>query len=298
MRKSKRVDNRGQIALHIIFILMLCTYIVPLSTIISTSFSNDATVLAEGFQIVPNFGNLDFSAYRLIFKDATKIVQAYGTTALFTALYVVIDVVLMLLMAYPMSRLKYKFNRFLALYVLITMLISGGMIPTYVLISKYLKMKNTIWVYIIPSLIAPYTLMVFRTAYRSVPEDLYEAARIDGASELFVCFKIAIPLIKPTIAYIAFSSMVGKWNDWLTSRFYITEEKLYSLQYLLQKSLLDQQAIQTLKNNPMLAKFVETVSEDAYLFGMALVCAGPMLVAFPFFQKYFTKGVMVGSLKG
>ena len=163
-------------------------------------------------------------------------------------------------------------------------------------------MYNSFWVYVIPGLVSAYTVMVIRTNYKAIPEELVEAAKIDGASEMFICFKILMPLCKAGLAAVAFLYLVGKWNDWMTTMIYIDDTELYSLQYLLQRLLQDAEFLK--KSTMMGGTGAGAVTSDVALpteglrFAMALVAAGPVLVIFPFFQKHFAKGMTIGGVKG
>ncbi len=292
---KKKRSKRGQIILHILFLILCSMYILPFLMVISVSFTDEMALIRDGYGLIPAV--FSTKAYQLVFKDPTQILNSYGTTIIFTAAATFLAVLIMAVMAYPMSRPNYKHNRFISLYVLFTMLFSAGMVPGYLLIVKYLHLNNTIWVYILPGLINAYYLIVIRTNYKSLPEELIEAAKIDGAGELFVCFKIVMPLCKPVLASIGFLFLVNKWNDWMTSMLYITKPQLYSLQYMLQKILNEAQFLKQLADAGTLNSG-EVFPTESYRYAMALVAAGPVLCIFPFFQKYFSKGLTIGGVKG
>ncbi|HHT03372.1 MAG TPA: carbohydrate ABC transporter permease, partial [Bacteroidales bacterium] len=182
-------------------------------------------------------------------------------------------------------------------FVLFTMLFSGGMVPTYLMNVRYLHLDNTIWIYILPGLVSAWNLIIIRTNYKSIPEELIEAAKIDGAGELYICFKIVMPICKPVLASVGFLFLVAKWNDWNTALLYITNPNLYSLQYLLQKILNEAEFLKQLAEAGQLVDGSVFPSES-YRYAMALIAAGPVLLVFPFFQKYFAKGMTIGGVKG
>ena len=227
--------NRGQIALHMVFILISLMYILPLILVVSVSFTNEKVLAVSGFSLWPKQFSLE--AYKMVFANPMQILQSYGTTILFTVTATALTILIMGIMAYPLSRPNFLLKNPITFIVFFTMLFSGGMVPSYLLIVKYLKLGDTIWVYILPSLVSAWNLIVIRTNYKNIPEELIEAAKIDGARETYICFKIVMPLSKATLASIGFLFMVGKWNDWLTSSLYIRKPELYSLQYLLQRIL-------------------------------------------------------------
>ncbi|MBQ8232446.1 MAG: carbohydrate ABC transporter permease [Lachnospiraceae bacterium] len=294
MRKKKKFPL-GQAALHVLFLIMTITYIVPFLMVISVSFTDEKALVREGYHLIPS--EFSTAAYRMVFSDPTQLLNSYGTTIIFTAIATFLAVLIMGIMAYPLSRPHYRFKGPVTFLVFFTMLFSGGMVPSYLLIVKYLHLNNTIWVYILPGLVSAYNLIVIRTNYKSLPGELIEAAKIDGASELYICFKIVMPLCKPVLASIGFLFLVNKWNDWNTSLLYITDPKLYSLQYLLQKILKESEFLMQLAETGQLMGG-EVFPTESFRYAMAMVAAGPVLVVFPFFQKYFAKGMTLGSVKG
>ena len=294
MRKKKKIPM-GQIVLHIIFILLTLVYLTPFLLVISISFTDEAALVREGYSLIPK--EFSLRAYELVFSDTTQLINSYITTICFTAIATFLAVLIMGVMAYPMSRPNYRFNKAVTVYVLFTMLFSAGMVPSYLLNVKYLHLNDTIWVYILPSLISAYNLIIIRTNYKSLPNELIEAAKIDGAGELYICFKIVMPLCKPALASIGFLFLVGKWNDWNTSLLYIRKPQLISLQYLLQRILREAQYLKQLADTGMLMGG-EVFPSETYRYAMAMVAAGPVLVIFPFFQKHFTKGMTLGGVKG
>lgn len=293
--KSKKKFSKGQIVLHAMFLLMVVMYIIPFLMVVSISFTEETALIREGYHLIPRVFSL--SAYRMVFSDPTQVFNSYRTTIIFTAVSTFLAVLIMGIMAYPLSRPNYKYNRPVSFMVLFTMLFSGGMVPTYLLIVKYLHMNNTMWVYILPGLVSAYNLIIIRTNYKSLPAELIEAAKIDGAGELYICFKIVMPLCKPVLASIGFLFLVNKWNDWNTSLLYITKPELYSLQYLLQKILQETEYLKQLAETGELMGN-EVFPSESFRYAMAMVAAGPVLCVFPFFQKYFAKGMTLGGVKG
>ena len=285
----------GQVALHIIFLIMVLMYIVPFLMVISVSFTDEMSLIVDGYRLWP--AKFSTKAYEMIFSDPTQIINSYRTTIIFTAVAPFLAILIMGVMAYPLSRSNYKHRKFVTVLVLITMLFNAGMVPNYLLIVKYLKLNNTIWVYILPGLVGAYNLIVIRTNYRSLPKELTESAKIDGASEIRICFQIVMPLCKPVLASIGFLFMVNKWNDWMNSMLYITKPQLYSLQYMLQRILNEAAYLKQMAEAGTLMGG-EVFPTESFRYAMALVAAGPVLCIFPFFQKYFAKGMTIGSVKG
>lgn len=293
---SKRKKERmGQLVLNSIFILMTIIYIVPFAMVISVSLTEETALYQGGYHLIPQ--KINTLAYELVFRNPGQMIRAYIVTIIFTLIATLLSTIVMALLAYPLARPNFLWRNQLNFLVYFTMLFSGGMVPSYLLITNVLHLNDTIWVYILPGLVSAYNVMIIRTNYRSIPDELIEAAKIDGAKELYICFKIMIPLAKPGLASVAFLFLVAKWNDWMTSMLYIRNPELYSLQYLLQRFLREVDYLRNAANVGSLDASVQPPTETLR-FAMALVAAGPVLIIFPFFQKYFTKGMTLGGVKG
>lgn len=289
--KEKR--KSGQIILNLVFILLAVCYIYPFLMVISVSLTEETALYQNGYQLIPE--KISTLAYELVFRNPEQMIRAYIVTIVFTLAATLLSALVTSLLAYPLSRQNFIWKKPLSFLVFFTMLFSGGLVPTYLLITKVLHLNDKIWVYILPGLVSAYNVMIVRTNYRSLPEEMIEAAKLDGASELRICFQIVIPLCKAGIASVAFLFLVAKWNDWMTSMLYIRNPDLYSLQYLLQRLLRETDFLRNSLNG---LDAGSTPPLETLRFAMALVAAGPVLVIFPFFQKYFTKGMTLGGVKG
>ena len=292
MRKSNIVL---QGVLYAVFTLLCLAIIFHFWLLVSASLSDSGVLAANGYQIWPS--PVDFSAYAYVFKNPDRILRAYGVTAVYSVATMILGVVLMAMIAYTISRKKLRGRGALNFYLYFTMLFGGGLVPTYIIVAKYLHLNNTIWVYILPMLINPWYVFMIRTFFAGIPEEIIESATIDGASEYRIFFQMIMPLSKPVLATVALFTFLTGWNDWNTALIYITDEKLYSLQYLLQSIM---ENINQLKQNQMAASMsgMEDIPAETVRMAMAIVVAGPALFVFPFFQKYFVKGLTVGSVKG
>ena len=290
MRKKQK---SGQIILNIVFILLAICYIYPFLMVISVSLTQETALYQNGYQLIPE--TVSTLAYEMVFRNPNQMIRAYIVTIVFTLTATILSALVTSLLAYPLSRQNFIWKKPLSFLVFFTMLFSGGLVPTYLLLTKVLHLNDTIWVYILPGLVSAYNVMIVRTNYRSLPEEMIEAAKLDGASELRICFQIVIPLCKAGIASVAFLFLVAKWNDWMTSMLYIRNPDLYSLQYLLQRLLRETDFLRSSLSG---LDAGTTPPLETLRFAMALVAAGPVLVIFPFFQKYFTKGMTLGGVKG
>lgn len=283
-----------QIVLIIFFSILCLLIIFPFWLLVSVSLSSAETV-AKGYQLIPN--PVCWDAYKYVFEQPDAILRAYGVTFVYSVAAMVLSVLFMAMVAYPLSRKKLKGRNVLNFYLYFTMLFSGGLVPTYLLVSKFLHLNDTIWVYILLGLINPWYVFMMRTFFQGIPGEIIESATIDGASEYTIFIKMILPLSKPVLATVALFIFLGKWNDWNTALIYIQNEKLYSLQYLLQKIMTNLDMLKQMQQTGMDTSMID-VPDETIRMAMAVIVAGPALVIFPFFQKYFVKGLTVGSVKG
>ena len=293
-----RQEKRTQIIIHIILSLLAALFLLPFLLVVSISVSTETDILYNGYKLIPEHFSL--AAYEYIFRNAGVIIQAYQTTALFSIISMVLSVLLMTLLAYPLSQKAFKGRKFINLMVYFTMLFSGGLVPVYILNTQYLHLGNTIWIYILPSLISPWYVFLMRTFFQQIPEEIHESAVVDGANEFLFVFRMVLPLSKPVLATVALFTFLGKWNEWFVSMLYIDNQKLVSLQYLLQRMMNNVKLLQDSARSGMGSVFVDSskIPTETIRMAMAVVVAGPALLVFPFFQKYFVKGLTVGSVKG
>lgn len=296
MNKKKKKISAGRIVLNLILIAMSICYIIPLLMMISISFSSESSVLNNGYQLIPEMWSLD--AYKMAFQNPTQIINSYKVTAAQAILGTFLSLFVETMMAYPLMRNNFKHKKFITIYLMITMFFSGGMVPSYILNTQYLHLGNSFWIYIFPSLIGAWGVILFKTFFKGLPDGLVEAAKLDGASEYMVYFKIILPLSTPIIAAQGFMMLLGRWNNWNTSLLYIRDNNLYSLQYLLQRIINEADFIKEMQGTAMEGLFGTEIPSDTLRYATAVIAAGPMMVVFPFFQKYFAKGLVVGSVKG
>lgn len=289
MKKKKR-----QIGLTIFLSVLSILIALPFVILLSISFSDEERILREGYSILPR--GFDLSAYKFVFENPLSVLRAYAVTAGFSLITMVLSVLLMAMLAYPLSRSSFKGKKGISFYIYFTMLFSGGLVPTYILITQYLHLDNTIWVYILPALISPWYVFMMRTFFQELPNEISESALMDGAGHYTIFFKIILPLSKPVLATVALFMFLAKWNDWYTAMLYINKEGLISLQYMLQR-IMDN--IKLLQEMPVgMTINIADIPSETIRMAMAVVVAGPALLVFPFFQKYFVKGLTVGSVKG
>ena len=247
-----------------------------------------------GFVLIPK--EVTLFAYKVIFQD-NAIFDAYKTTIIFTILGTILCLLLTSAMAYALSVKTFTHRNKIAFFVYFTMLFNGGLVPTYLLVAKYLDLKDNILVYILPVLVNPFNMFLLRNFFKQIPDSLAESAKIDGANDIYILFKIILPLAKPALATIGLFYGLGFWNEWFTCTLYISNEHLFSLQYLIMKVLREVDFASQLNQITGLSASYIAPTNTAKM-ATAVVTVGPIIFIYPFLQKYFVKGLVVGAVKG
>ena len=293
---QKRRDRLiSTISINSFFILICVLFLIPIILIISISLSSSDAIYQYGYSLFPK--EINFDAYQYLFQDSTQIVQSYWVTIRVVVIGGIASLLLTAMIAYPLSREHYKLKNQVSFIVFFTMLFNGGLVPWYILITNYLHLKDTIWVLILPYLISAWNVILMRTFFKSIPNEVLEAAEIDGANELQIFIKMVLPMSKPGLATIGLLTALRYWNDWWLGMLFIEKDELIPLQYLLYRLMTN---IEELKNDALqgAATAVMDLQTEPARMAMAVIAAGPMLLIFPFFQKYFVKGLTVGAVKG
>lgn len=296
--KNKLVKNKLAIFAHIFFIIFSIICIIPFLLLVSISLSSEKDIIDGGFALIPKHFSLD--AYKYVASDLSSIIRAYGVTAFYTVAGTAISIILMAGVAYALARKTFRYKNALTVFLLITMLFSGGLTASYIFNTQVYHLGDTIWIYLINgSTVQAYTVFVFRTFFKSIPESLIESATLDGASEFCLMRKIMLPLSMPVLATFSFMGALSRWNDVQTSLYYISDSRLYTLQLLLQNILNQAEYLNKLKAT-MSIEIANTaaIPTETMKFAMCVIATGPMIFCFPFFQKYLAKGMVVGAVKG
>jgi len=281
----------GKAIVHLILITISLLALIPMILIVSVSFSSEIELAKQGFKLWP-VGFTTF-AYEYILQKPQQILQSYGITIIVTTTGTILGLLVSSLLAYAMSRKSFKYRKILSAYVFFTLLFSGGMVPSYILVTRYLGLKDNILALILPYVVIAWYVLILRTGFAQVPEEIVDAARIDGAGEWRIFYQIALPLVKPTLAVIGLFYILKYWNDWFLALLYIDSSKLYPLQYLLYILMKN---INALAANPQTVNMA--IPTQSARMAMAVLAFGPALFSFLLVQKYFVRGITIGSLKG
>lgn len=297
--RGNQISRPADAAINAFFIFWCLLCIIPLILVVGISFSSEKSILTTGYRLIPT--EFSFHSYEYLLEKGTMFIKAFGVSVYSTVCGTIASVTVTTLFAYPLSRKYFRYRNFFSFIVFFTMIFSGGTVASYIVTTQVLKLKDNYLVYIVPHLMSAWNVILLRTFITSsVPDELAEAARIDGAGEWTTFTKIALPLSKPGIATIALFNAINIWNDWTIPSLYIKNKSMYNLQYLAYSMLSD---VTFLKNNMGLlggdmAAIVADMPTEGMRMAVCVITILPIVVAYPFFQKYFVKGLTVGAVKG
>ena len=271
--------------------------IAPLVLLFIASISSEQTLLVNGYSFFPKELSLD--AYRYILTNRQTVLRAYGMTILVTAIGTAVNLLLSATLGYVLSVRNLPFRNAISFYVFFTMLFNGGLVPSYLMWTNTFHIQNTIWALIVPNfLLSAMNVILIRTYYAtSIPEAIYESAQIDGASYFKVFSSIVLLLGKPILVTVGLFTGVSYWNDWTNGLYYVNNSKLFTIQILLNKMIQDLQALQANASTAGNAATLQIPTVSVRM-AIAFVALLPILVVYPFLQKYFAEGIAVGAVKG
>lgn len=281
-----------------VFLGIMCVvFLFPMFAALMVSLSSEESIRMNGFRLIPDAFSLE--AYRLLMVHyGSSIFRALALTIGTGLVQPIISIFLTMCMAYPLSQPDFKGRNFWRIYLVITMLFSGGIVPTYILYTKYLHLQNNIMVFLLPG-IGAWGVFLFRTFFVNIDKSMVESAKIDGASKFQILWKIMLPLTKSLVAMHFFSGFLGRWNDINTCLYYIRDRKLYTIQFLLQQMLRSAKDTKELIEAGLMASMNQIdIPVESTRFALAVIGALPVFFLFPFLQKYYAKGITVGSTKG
>ena len=282
----------------ILLILFTLSSIFPFIFVIVISLTDEKALQLNGYELLPAQWSTD--AYQYLIQDGGQLLRSLGVTIMITVIGTLITVFMTGTYAYVLSRASFHYRKFFTFYLFFTMLFAGGMVPSYLVMTKMLGLKNTIWALILPLAFSPYNVIILRTFFKkSIPESIIESAKMDGCSEFRVFFQIVLPLAIPGVATIGLFSSLGYWNDWFNALLYIDTNKLIPLQYLLMNI---QNSMEFLANNNDITlaqqqAIQNSLPQESTRMAMVVVATLPIAIVYPFFQKYFVQGLTIGGVK-
>lgn len=300
--RVNELSDGWNLAFTVIIGIIAIATVMPLVLVVSVSLSTGEDLAKYGYSFIPK--NLTFGAYLGLIETGHALAWGYLMTIFYAFAGTILSLLVMSMFAFVLSRRDYPLRNFLTFATFFPTLFSGGLVPTYMLYTQILNIDNTIWVFLLPGIVNVFNVIILRTFIQSnIPSSLFDSARIDGANDWQVYTRIVLPLSKAGLATIGLFRVIGVWNDWFTGVLYVEEwnQRLRPVMTLLQSM---QNNINALKNDPGLAndpgvleKLASMPTESTQM-AITLLVSLPLLIAYPFFQKYFVKGMTVGSVKG
>lgn len=293
MTDEKKFNMVATILLSILAIIAL----MPIILIVIASFSEEQSLLSNGYSYLPDKWSL--SAYYYMLNQGKTIFRAYGISIFVTVFGTVVSVLVTAMLAYPMSRKNFKYKNVLSFFVFITMLFNGGIVASYIMWSNIFHIKDTVWALMIPNyLVTAFNVFLVRNYYaNNIPEALIESAQIDGATELRIFWRIILPLSIPSVATISLFTGLCYWNDWVNGLYYIRKAEYYGIQNLLIRIMNNIEFLKSGSAN-LLGTGNMNLPGSSVRMAMAVIGILPIIIIYPFVQKYFIKGVVVGAVKG
>lgn len=287
----------NQIAVHAVFILAATASLFPFLLLFTSSFADEQSIVRDGYTLFPS--QFSFDAYKYLWGQFSSIGRSYGITILITVVGTSAGLLISALLAYPLSRRDMPLRGLLSFIVFFTLLFNGGLVPTYLVYTEIFNIKNTLWALIVPLLLTNgFYILLIRTFFTtSIPVAIIESAYMDGAAEFKIFYQIVMPLSLPILATIGLMLGIGYWNDWFNGLIYITDDNLYSLQNLLNRMLQNIQFLQQM-NLGGRQNSVGALPMNSVRMAMAVIGIVPIILVYPFFQKFFVKGLTIGAVKG
>lgn len=297
MKRKGRSLNRTEPIVYVFYgfvalVALIC--LMPFWLIVIGSFSKESDVLKFGYSLWPK--NWSLAAYEMVFNVPQRIVQGYKVSITITAVGTFVSLFLSSMAAFVLMRKDFTHRNKVAMFLYFPSIFSGGMLPSYLLIVKYLGLKDNIWALILPGMISAWNIFLLRNFMTDIPSSISESAKIDGANDFQIFIKFYLPLSKAGLATIGLFTALGYWNSWSNAMLYINDQNLFPLQYLLYSMLSNAQGAQDLAAAAGVS--VSNLPSETYKMAMAVVTTGPIVLLYPFVQKYFVKGITVGSVKG
>ena len=287
----KRRRNTANAFIHATISATCLVCIIPLWLIISASFTDEQALVEQGFRLIP--AKLSTEAYRFLLADPGQILRAYSVSVLVTFSGAIVRLFLMSMLAYALSRRDFSLRKLFALFVFFPILFNAGTLPFYILMVRQLGLKDNLLALVLPPLVLPFFVLLLRTFFANIPRELIEAAKLDGASEWLIYFRVVVPLSTPALATVGLFSLLFYWNDLYLSLLFINDKSLYNLQYLLYQIIANIQLLEEGFAGQGIKPPLQSVR-----MAMAVLAMGPVLFAFMFVQRYFIKGITLGGLKG
>lgn len=288
------VESKGfKRVAYVVMILLCAICIIPFLLMIAASFTSESALIVNGYSFIPE--KISFAAYEYLFADGITIFRAYGITILVTVVGTSVSLILTTLLAYSISMKKLPGRNMIAFFVFFAMLFNGGIVPSYIMWTNFFHIKNTLFALIVPNyLVFGFYVIMMRTYFTTnIPEEVLESARMDGAGEFRILVKIVTPMAVPILATVGMMVAITYWNEWQNGLYYVNDSHLYTIQLILNKMIQNADAIKTIATGVSME-----LPSTSIKMAVAVLGALPIMCVFPFFQKYYVKGITIGAVKG
>lgn len=273
--------------------------LLPFIMVLSASFSSEKAIQLNGFSLLPQ--NITLEAYKQVFNEPFIIIRSYIITILLTVIGTATGLFIQSMTAYVLSRKDFEWRNKFSLFFYFTTLFNGGLVPYYILMTQYLHLKNNYLALLLPLVFSVYNLLIMKSYIMGIPEDMIQAAKIDGCGEMRIYLNIILPIIKPALATVGLFIALAYWNDWYSAMLYITDEKMKPLQYMLYEKINNIEAYKRLlEAGSSASAAAQAINMPTQTLKMALtiVVTGPIILLYPLIQKYYVQGITIGAVKG
>ena len=297
---KRKPMGRDQLAVNVLgwiaigLFALIC--VLPFYLIIVASFTAEASLIKEGYPLLPRIKDFSMDAYKLSLKNPMAIIISYVTTIGVTATGTLIAVLMSTMTGYVLSRKDFPWRNGFSFFFFFTTLFNGGLVPWYLLCMRYLNFKNSYIALLLPLMFSVWNMIIAKSFMNGLPMEISESAKIDGANDLVIFFKLILPISKPLIATLGLFSALAYWNDWYNCMLYITNENMFTLQYYLQRILGSAEAMRIVAEKSGMA--LPSIPLESMKMAMTIIATGPIVLLYPFVQRYFVKGLTIGAVKG
>ena len=287
--------TRSRLLIYIVTGVFALMCLIPFLLVLGGSFTDEQEIRSEGYKLIPK--QFSLKAYQLLFLEPKFVINAYMVSVIVTIIGTAFGLMFSAMLAYPISLKRFRLRKALSLYVILTLLFNGGMVSWYIITVNFLRLKNNIFALIIPMLVNGFNVMLIRNYFETIPDEMHESAKIDGAGDIRTFFRIILPLSTPVLATVSLFIALGYWNDWWLGIMLIDNTELQPLQILLRSIVSN---INFLKNSEEGARMIDPnrlIPAEGVKLATCIVTIGPIIFAYPFVQRYFVKGIMLGAVK-
>lgn len=296
--RSRRVWTKDVVVLHTLGYVLIGLFalmcLIPFYLIIIASFTPETSLIRDGYPIFP--GAFDVQSYLLCLKNPTSVLIAYANTIGVTAAGTALAVWLASMTGYVLSRRDFPYRNHFSFFFFFTTLFNSGLVPWYIMCTRYLHFKNSYLGLLLPLMFSVWNMIIAKSFMSGIPQAIIESAKIDGANDLTIYIRLVLPLSKPLIATLSLFSALAYWNDWYNCMLYVTDENMFTLQYYLQRMLGSAQAMRIVAEKSGIA--LPSVPLEGMKMAMTIIATGPIVLLYPFVQRYFVKGLTIGAVKG